>query len=84
MLEVSIIRLLIKKNRSKKVTKDNTEKKQFLAIETFTGNGAFVVIILKKLQTEIFEHLGIVNNNKKVDEHLDYLFQVTTSHARDY
>jgi hypothetical protein len=40
------------------------------------------VIILKKLQTEIFEQLGIAN--VKVDEQLDYLLQVTTSHARDH
>jgi hypothetical protein len=54
-----------------------------LAIETFTGNGAFVVTVLKKLQTEIFEHLGISNVPKKVDDCLDYLLQVTTGHARD-
>jgi hypothetical protein len=63
--------------------KVNTEKKQFSAIEFFTGNGAFVVIVLKKLQTEIFEHLGIANVNKKVDKWLDYLLQVTTSRAQD-
>jgi hypothetical protein len=41
------------------------------------------VTILKKLQTEIFEHLGISNVPKKVDDHLDYLLQVTTGRARD-
>jgi hypothetical protein len=43
-----------------------------MAIETFTCNGAFVMIILKKLQTEIFEHLGITNDpKKKVEKRLD-------------
>jgi hypothetical protein len=60
-----------------------TEKKTFLAIETFTGNGAFIVTALKKLQTDIFKHLGISNDPKKVDDCLDYLLQVTTGRARD-
>jgi hypothetical protein len=75
--------ITIKKNPLKKATKDNTKKKQFSAIETFTGNGAFIVIILKKLPREIFERLDITNFNKKVDERLDYLLQVTTSCAQD-
>jgi hypothetical protein len=70
------------KNPLKKATKDNSEKKQLLAIETFTENGAFIVIILKKLQTDIFEHLGITNVNKKVDEQLDYLLQVNNGCTR--
>jgi hypothetical protein len=73
----------IKKNTKKKLTKVNTETKTLSAIETFTGIGAFIVTILKKLQTEIFEHLGISNVPKKVDDRLDYLLQVTTGHARD-
>jgi hypothetical protein len=82
--EPRMVDITIKKNPSKKATKDNTEKKQFSAIETFTGNRASVVIVLKnKLQTEIFEHLGITHVNKKVDEQLDYLLQITTSHAQD-
>jgi hypothetical protein len=32
---------------------------------------------------EIFEHLGISNAPKKVDDRLDYLLQVTTGRARD-
>jgi hypothetical protein len=66
--EPLMVDITIKKNPLKKATKDNTKKKQFLAIETFTGNGDFLMIILKKLQTEIFEHLGIANVNKKVDK----------------
>jgi hypothetical protein len=69
--EPPTVDITIKKNLLKKPTKDNTEKKPFSAmIETFTRNGAFVVTVLKKMQTEIFEHLGITNNHKKVDERL--------------
>jgi hypothetical protein len=51
--EPPMVDITIKKNPWKKATKDNTEKKQFSAIETFTGNrGGFIVIVLKKLQTE--------------------------------
>jgi hypothetical protein len=67
----------------KKPTKVNTKKKTFSAIEAFTGNRAFIVTVLKRLQTEIFEHLGISNTPKKVDDCLDYLLQVTTGRARD-
>jgi hypothetical protein len=81
--EPPTVDITIKKITSKKPTKDNTKKKHFSAIETFTGNGAFMVTVLKKIQTEIFEHLGIVNGHKKVDERLDYLLQVTTNCARD-
>jgi hypothetical protein len=70
--------ITIKKNTKKKLTKVNTEKKTFSAIETFTGNGAFIVTVFKKLQMEIFEHLGISNTPKKVDDCLDYLLQITT------
>jgi hypothetical protein len=73
----------IKNNTKKKPTKVNTKKKTFSAIEIFTGNGAFVVTVLKKLQTEILEHLGILNVPKKVNDHLDYLLQITTGLARD-
>jgi hypothetical protein len=75
--------ITIKKNTKKKPTKVNTETKTFSAIEMFTGIGAFVVTVLKKLQTEIFEHLGISNDPKKVDNCLDYLLQGTTGLARD-
>jgi hypothetical protein len=57
--EPQTVDIMIKKNLKKKTTKVNTEKKTFSAIETFTGNGAFVVTVLKRIQTEIFEHLGI-------------------------
>jgi hypothetical protein len=81
--EPPTVDITIKKNTKKKSTKVNTEKKTFLAIETFTGNRAFIVTALKKLQTDIFKHLGISNNPKKVDDCLDYLLQVTIGHARD-
>jgi hypothetical protein len=42
-----------------------------------------MVTVLKKLQTEIFEHLGISSAAKKVEDCLDYLLQVTTGRARD-
>jgi hypothetical protein len=77
------VEITIKKNPSKRASKDNTEKKEFPAIETFTGSGATTVIVLKRLQTEVFEHLGIANDYRKVDERLDYLLQVTTGRARD-
>jgi hypothetical protein len=32
---------------------------------------------------EIFEHMGITSNHKKVDKLLDYLLQVTTSRKRE-
>jgi hypothetical protein len=41
------------------------------------------VTVLKRIQTEIFEHLGISNAPSKVDDRLDYLLQVTTGRARD-
>ena len=47
--EPPTVDIMIKKNVKKKTTKVNTDKKTFSAIETFTGNGAFVVTILKKL-----------------------------------
>jgi hypothetical protein len=53
--EPQTVDIMIKKNLKKKTTKVNTEKKTFSAIETFTGNGAFVVTVLKRIQTEIFE-----------------------------
>jgi hypothetical protein len=40
------------------------------------------VIVLKRLQTEVFQHLCISNDETKVREHLDYLLQVTTGHVR--
>jgi hypothetical protein len=52
--EPPTVDITIKKNVNKKMTKVNTDKKTFSAIETFTGNGAFVVTVLKKLQTKIF------------------------------
>jgi hypothetical protein len=66
--EPPTVDITIKKNAKKKPTKVNTERKTFSAIETFTGNGAFIVTILKRLQMEIFEHLGISNDPKKVDD----------------
>jgi hypothetical protein len=81
--EPPTVYITIKKNAKKKPTKVNTEKKTFSAIETFTGNGAFIVTVLKRLQTEILEHLGISNAPKKVDDCLDYLLQVTTGRVRD-
>jgi hypothetical protein len=63
--------IMIKKNTKKMPAKDNSEKKTFSTIETFTGYRAFAVTVLKKLQTEIFEHLGIANDHKKVDDCLD-------------
>jgi hypothetical protein len=82
--EPPTVDITIKKNTKKKPTKVNTKKKTFSVIETFTGSGAFIVMVLKKLQMEIFEHLGISNAPKKVDDQLDYLLQVTTAgHARD-
>jgi len=41
------VEITIKKNPSKKATKGNTEKKEFPAIETFTGSGASTMIVLK-------------------------------------
>jgi hypothetical protein len=77
------VEITILKDPDKPATKDNTEKKEFPAIETFTGSGATTVIVLKRLQTEVFEHLGISNDNTKVADRLDYLLQVTTGRARD-
>jgi hypothetical protein len=42
-----------------------------------------MVIVLKRLQTEVYEHLGIANDSTKVADRLDYLLQVTTGRARD-
>jgi hypothetical protein len=72
------VEITILKDPDKPATKDNTEKKEFPAIETFTSSGATTVIVLKRLQTEVFEHLGISNDNTKVADRLDYLLQVTT------
>jgi hypothetical protein len=77
------VEITILKDPDKPSTKDNTEKKEFPAIETFTGSGATTVIVLKRLQTEVLEHLGISNDNMKVADRLDYLLQVTTGCARD-
>eukprot|EP00557_Chaetoceros_sp_GSL56_P012168 CAMPEP_0176484630 /NCGR_PEP_ID=MMETSP0200_2-20121128/4560_1 /TAXON_ID=947934 /ORGANISM="Chaetoceros sp., Strain GSL56" /LENGTH=472 /DNA_ID=CAMNT_0017881123 /DNA_START=218 /DNA_END=1637 /DNA_ORIENTATION=- len=77
------VEITILKDPSKKATKDNTEKKEFPAIETFTGSGATTVLVLKRMQTEVFEHLGIANDFAKVEERLDYLLQITTGRARD-
>jgi hypothetical protein len=77
------VEITILKDPDKPTTKDNTKKKEFSAIETFTGSGAITVIILKRLQTEVYEHLGISNDNTKVADRLDYLLQVTTGRARD-
>ena len=63
-----MVEITIKKNPSKKAMKDNTEEKEFPAIETFTGSEASTMIVLKRLQTEVFEHLGIANDYRKVDE----------------
>jgi hypothetical protein len=41
--------ITLRKNPKKNPTKDNTEKKQYSAIETFTGNRAFIVTVLNKL-----------------------------------
>jgi hypothetical protein len=62
--EPPTVDIMIKMNAKKKTAKVNTEKKTFSAIETFTGNGAFIVTVLNRLQTEIFEHLGILNDPK--------------------
>jgi hypothetical protein len=77
------VEITILKDPDKAATKDNTEKKEFPAIETFTGSGATTVIVLKRLQTEVYEHLGITNDSTKVADRLDYLLQVTTGHERD-
>jgi hypothetical protein len=77
------VEITILKDPDKPATKDNTEKKEFPAIETFTGSGATTVIVQKRLKTEVFEHFGISNDNTKVADCLDYLLQVTTSRARD-
>ena len=61
-----MVEITIKKNPDKKATKDNTEKKEFPAIESFTGSGATTIAVLKRLQTEVFEHLGIGNDYLKV------------------
>ena len=47
------------------------------------GSSATTMIVLKCLQTEVFEHLGISNDLMNVDEQLKYLLEVTTSHAWD-
>jgi hypothetical protein len=65
--------IMILKDPSKKQTKDNTEKKEFPTIEMFMGSSTTTVIILKSLQTEVFEHLGISNDITRVEEHLEYL-----------
>jgi hypothetical protein len=73
------VEITILKDPDKAATKDNTQKKEFPAIETFTGgSGATTVIVLKRLQTEVFEHLGISNDDTKVAGRLDYLLQVTS------
>ena len=65
------VEFTILKDPKKKPTKDNIEKKEFPAVETFTGSGATTVIILKCLQMEVFKHLGIANESIKKEEHLD-------------
>ena len=81
--EPPTVEITILKDPSKSATKDNTEKKSFPAIETFTGSGATTVIVLKRLNTEVFEHLGIVSDHTKIEQRMDYLLQVTTGRARD-
>ena len=75
------VEITILKDPDKPATKDNTEKKEFPAIKTFTGSGATMVIVLKRLQMEVFEHLGIANKQTKVADRLDYLLQVCTGRA---
>jgi hypothetical protein len=77
------VEITILKDPDKPATKDNIKKREFPAIETFTGSGATTMIILKRLQTEIFQHLGLSNNKTKVTEYLDYLLKVTTGRLRD-
>jgi hypothetical protein len=80
MVEITILN-----DPDKAATKNNSKQNEFPAIETFTGSSATMVIVLKRLQTEVFEHLGISNNNDtKVAEQLDCLLQVTTGRARDH
>lgn len=59
----------ILKDPDESARKDNIKKKEFLAIETFTGStsGATstTVIVIKKLQMEGFEHLGIAYDDTK-------------------
>jgi hypothetical protein len=43
------VEITILKDPNKPATKDNTEKKEFPAIETFTSSGATTVIVLKRL-----------------------------------
>mmetsp|Transcript_17197 Transcript_17197/g.32552 ORF Transcript_17197/g.32552 Transcript_17197/m.32552 type:complete len:470 (+) Transcript_17197:1371-2780(+) len=81
--EPPTVEITILKDPSKSATKDNTEKKKFPAIESFTGSGATTVIVLKRLNMEVFEHLGISNDSTKVEQRMDYLLQVTTGRARD-
>jgi hypothetical protein len=42
------VEIMILKDLDKPATKDNTEKKEFPAIGTFTGSGATMVIVLKR------------------------------------
>ena len=64
------VEITIKKNPCKKVMKDNTEKKEFLAIESFMCSGATTITVLTRLQTEVFKHLGIGNDPLKVSVRL--------------
>jgi hypothetical protein len=42
--------------------KGQTKKNELLAVKTFTGSGATMIIMLKRIQKEIFKHLGNANN----------------------
>ena len=63
--------------------KDNTNKKELPAIETFTCSSASTIVMLKKPHAEIFERLEISHDPAKVAKKLEYVLQVTTGHIRD-
>jgi hypothetical protein len=50
------VEIVILKDLRKMEMKDNTKKKELLATETFPSSGATTIIMLNRLQTEIFDH----------------------------